>query len=137
MVREINELPERNPSIMKKKASVLSIFLIALGALEIISQGYDIIGGGAPLKTWVVLVFGLFLLVLGLIMVFGKGQPSSTTPQEDALVRIGVCIGWGACTLLSWIDQDCVFNHTTLVNIGALVIFFIWTILKKELSPEE
>ena len=122
---------------MKKKASVLSIFLIALGALEIISQGYDIIGGGAPLKTWVVLVFGLFVLVLGLIMVFGKGQPSSTTPQEDALVRIGVCIGWGACTLLSWIDQDCVFNHTTLVNIGALVIFFIWTILKKELSPEE
>ena len=122
---------------MKKKASVLSIFLIALGALEIISQGYDIIGGGAPLKTWVVLVFGLFLLVLGLIMVFGKGQPSSTTPQEDALVRIGVCIGWGACTLLSWIDQDCVFNHTTLVNIGALVIFFIWTILKKGLSPEE
>ena len=137
LVREINELPERNPSIMKKKASVLSIFLIALGALEIISQGYDIIGGGAPLKTWVVLVFGLFLLVLGLIMVFGKGQPSSTTPQEDALVRIGVCIGWGACTLLSWIDQDCVFNHTTLVNIGALFIFFIWTILKKELSPEE
>lgn len=122
---------------MKKKTSVLSIFLIALGALEIISQGYDIIGGGAPLKTWVVLVFGLFLLALGLIMAFGKGQPSSTTPKEDALVRIGVCLGWGACTLLSWIDRDCVFDHTTLVNIGALVIFFIWTILKKELSPEE
>lgn len=122
---------------MKKKTSVLSIFLIALGALEIISQGYDIIGGGAPLKTWVVLVFGLFLLALGLIMAFGKGQPSSTTPKEDALVRIGVCLGWGACTLLSWIDRDCVFDHTTVVNIVALVIFIIWTILKNELSPEE
>ena len=33
---------------MKKKTSALSIFLIALGALEFISQGYDIIGGGAP-----------------------------------------------------------------------------------------
>jgi hypothetical protein len=44
---------------MKKKTSALSIFLIALGALEFISQGYDIIGGGAPLKTWVMFVFWL------------------------------------------------------------------------------
>jgi hypothetical protein len=50
---------------MKKKTSALSIFLIALGALEFISQGYDIIGGGAPLKTWVMFVFGLFLITLG------------------------------------------------------------------------
>ena len=82
---------------MKKKTSALSIFLIALGALEIISQGYDIIGGGAPLKTWVMLVFGLFLLALGL-MAFGKEQSASTTSKEDAMVRTGVCIGWGACT---------------------------------------
>ena len=121
---------------MKKKTSALSIFLIALGALEIISQGYDIIGG-APLKTWVMLVFGLFLLALGLIMAFGKEQFASTTSKEDAMVRIGVCIGWGACTLLSWIDQDCVFDHTTVVNIGALVIFIIWTVLKNERAPKE
>jgi hypothetical protein len=70
-------------------------------------------------------------------MAFGKGQSASTTPQEDAMVRIGVCMGWGACTFLSWIVRDCVFDHTTVVNIGALVIFFFWTILKNELPPEE
>lgn len=115
---------------MKKKPSALSIILIIMGALYILVNGYDIIGGGVPVTTWVGLVFGIFVLVLGLIMAFGKTKPSTTTPKEDAMAWMGVCVGWGACTLLTWVELDCVFDQTTIVNLGALVIFILYAVIK-------
>jgi hypothetical protein len=119
---------------MKKKPSALSIFLIIMGALYVLVNGYDIIGGGAPVKTWVALVFGLILLALGLIMAFGKTKPSTTTPKEDAMALMGVCVGWGACTLLTWVNMDCAFDQTTVVNLGALVILIVYAVIK---SPRD
>jgi hypothetical protein len=70
------------------------------------------------------------LLALGLIMAFGKTKPSTTTPKEDAMALMGVCVGWGACTLLTWVNMDCIFDKTTVVNLGALVIFIVYAVIK-------
>lgn len=122
---------------MKKKPSALSIFLLCFGVLEVLINGYDIIGGGAPAKTWVMLVWGLFLLALGLFLIFGKTRPSTLTPKEEYMIWVGACIGWGGCTFLSWIDRDCVFDSQIILNLVALAFFIIWTFIKKERIPKD
>ena len=122
---------------MKKKPSGLSVFLSGFGVLQVITHGYDIIKGGAPVKSWVMLVFGLFLLALGLFLIFGNTKPSTTTPKEEYMSWVGACIGWGGCTFLSWIDRDCIFDRQIIMNLVALAFFIFWTVKKKERIPKD
>ena len=122
---------------MKKKLSVLSVVSIIIGLLETVSNGYEIIGGGAPVKSWVMLALGLFMIVIGILTIFGKMEPSQTSPKEEYMIWLGISIGWGACTLISWIDRDCIFDLHTGFCLLALVFCIVWTIEKKGRIPKE
>ena len=122
---------------MKKKPSALSVVIIILGLLEFVSKGYDILGGGAPVKTWVMLIFGLLMMAVGFLLIFGKTDTSTTPPKEEYRIWLGITIGWGACTFISWLDRNCVIDRYTVFYFLMLALCIVWTILKKKRIPEE
>lgn len=122
---------------MKRKASALSVIIIILGFLEFVSNGYDIIGGGVPIKSWVMFIFGLLMMAVGFLLIFGKSEQTQIPPKEEYRIWLGICIGWGASTFVNWLDRDCVIDHYTVFYFLILAFFIVWTILKKKRISEE
>lgn len=99
---------------MKRKPSALSVIIIILGFLEFVSNGYDIIDGGVPVKSWVMFIFGLLMMAVGFLLIFGKSEQTQIPLKEEYRIWLGICIGWGASTFVNWLDRDCVIDHYTV-----------------------
>lgn len=51
--------------------------------------------------------------------------------QEDHYVSIGMCVGWGACTFLTWIERDCSLDSSSILNFAALILIILLTIKQR------
>lgn len=111
--------------IMSKSRTGL---ITLLGIYLSITYGWGLSNGEAPVKYWVLFFLGLGAAICGILFLVGVLKTKERSPQEECLVNTGICIGWGACAVLSWIDKGCTFDSNSLLNFIVLIVLIILTI---------
>ena len=98
--------------------------MFILGLLMILIYGGDILKGYGTPKCWFIFTGGLCLIILGVLILFKK-DIKDKSPKERLDILTGIVIGWGACTIVDWVDMDFVLNTDSIFRLACLVVLLV------------
>ena len=101
--------------------------MFILGLLMTLIYGGDILKGYGTPKCWFIFIGGLCLIILGVLILFKK-DIKNKSPKERLDMSTGIVIGWGACTIVDWVDMDFALNTDSIFRLVCLVILLVVTL---------